>query len=83
MEKRKPAPRAYGNADGLGMNIVALPVAGAGPEDGSAALIQTDFDRFADSTKLDNREAFVFPPCTDVSMLPKLTAGRRANWPES
>jgi len=64
------------------MSIIALPVAGAGPEEGNAALIQTNFDRFADSAKLDNREAFVFPPCMDVSMLPKLTAGRRANWPE-
>ena len=48
----------------------ALLVACAGPIEGNADLIQSSFPRFTNYTRLDNRGVFVFPHCTDVSMLP-------------
>ena len=48
----------------------ALLVACAGPEERNADLIQANFTRFANYTKLDDRGKFFFPLCTDVNMLP-------------
>ena len=55
----------------------ALLVSCAGPEEGNADLIETNFTRFADYTKLDDRGTFIFPLCTDVNMLPN-THGAKA-----
>jgi len=53
----------------------ALLVSCAGPVDGNADLIKQSFPRFANYVQLDNRGVWIFPLCTDVSMLPNTHGG--------
>lgn len=72
--------REYGNPEHRSFveaKPAALLVSCAGPEDGNADLICTNFDRFTSYLKLDNRGAYVFPYCTDINMLPN-THGSKA-----